>query len=184
MAIIAKDNGENYESIPLETQQAVCAFVEDIGTQEGYYMGSSIIKHQVVICWELAEKMTTGEHAGKPFMISKFYTLSLNEKANLCKDLESWRGKPFTAEERKGFDIEKLIGANCLLNIIEDERTDGKKYPKVASVSPILKNMPKIVPVNKVPPDWIQKKREQSIEWKEAKEGYATNNEADEGLPF
>ena len=119
MAIIAKDNrDENFESMPLGMHQAVCAFVEDIGIQEGSYLGKPIRRHQIVICWELAEKMTKGDNLGKPFMISKFYTLSLNEKANLCKDLESWRGRGFTADEKDGFDVEKLIGANCFLNII------------------------------------------------------------------
>ena len=34
----------------------------------------------------------------KPIAISEFYTLSLNEKANLRRDLVGWRGRSFTGE--------------------------------------------------------------------------------------
>ena len=184
MAIIAKDNkDENFESIPLGMQQAVCAFVEDIGTQESYYLGKPIKKHQIVICWELAEKMSKGDYSGKPFMISKFYTLSLNEKANLCKDLESWRGRGFTAEEKSGFDVERLIAANCFLNIIEVDKQDGTKRAAIASINPITKTMAKINVYNTEPPSWIQDLRTRSVEWKEV-EPIDDENNQDEGLPF
>lgn len=190
MAIIARDNSEGtFEKIPTGNQQAVCVFVEDIGTQEGSYMGSPIKKHQIIICWELAEQMKEGENAGKPFMISKFYTLSLNEKANLCKDLESWRGKAFTPEEKEGFDVERLIGINCLLNIVMSKKQDGNEFAKIASISPLFKNMEKIKPINTIPPKWIQKKRELSIEWRAEHEGISSYDEGmpendEEGLPF
>jgi len=190
MPIIAKgSNNTDYEKTPLGTQQAICVFVEDIGTQEGSYMGESIRNRQVVICWELAETMVEGENAGKPFMITKFYTLSLNEKANLRKDLESWRGKPFTLDELAGFDLEKLKMANCLLNIVEAKTQAGKTYPKIAAISPLLKNMDKLVSINSNPPEWIQKKREESVEWQE-KNKTIDNNEPfnepiiEDGLPF
>ncbi len=187
MPIIAKDNrDENFEPMPLGMQQAVCAFVEDIGTQEGSYFGKPTRNHQIIICWELEEKMTKGDNEGKPFMISKFYTLSLNEKANLCKDLESWRGKGFSAEEKAGFDVEKLIGANCFLNIIEVDKQDGSKRPAIASINPITKNMDKIEVYNTKPPAWIQDMRTRSIEWKEEKiiETELEDFASDEGLPF
>lgn len=188
MPIIAKDNSDqNYEKIPTGTQHAVCAFVEDIGTHEGNYMGKLITRRQIVVCWELSETMTQGDNAGKPFMISKFYTLSLNQKATLCKDLESWRGKPFTNEERNGFDVEKLIGVNCLLNIIEQEKTDGNTFCKVASISPPLKNMDKLEVVNKKPPEWINELRKRSIEYNEPETRTFDQSEmqySEDDLPF
>jgi len=187
MSIIAKDNSENFEPMPLGTQQAVCAFVEDIGTQEGSYMGNPIRNRQIIICWELAALMKEGDNAGRPFMISKFYTLSLNEKANLCKHLESWRGQGFTADEKDGFDVERLIGVNCLLNIIEATKANGDKFAKVASISPLLEGMAKMAIVNKTPPEWIQKQREKSIEWNEQHEANGIHDDIapnQDGLPF
>ena len=84
---------KDFEKPPLGMIQAVCVWFHDIGTQRGEYMGEPKIRKQVIVTWELAEKMTTGEFAGQPFLMSKYYTQSLDEKATLRKDLENWRGK-------------------------------------------------------------------------------------------
>lgn len=189
MAILAKNNGGgDFELTPAGNQQAVCVFVEDIGTHEGSWQGKPIMRHQIVLCWELAEAMTKGENAGKPFMVSKFYTLSLSDRATLRKDLESWRGKAFTEDDLKnGFDVEKLKGVNCLLNIVHEEK-NGNTRARVASISPLLKNMAPIKPVNTRPPEWIQKLRNESIEAKEQSgsgEYEQMYNQTDEeSLPF
>jgi len=188
MSIIAKDNRDpDWENIPTGTQQAVCAFVRDIGTQEGTYMGRQIRKRQCVILWELSKKRTRGENAGMPFMISKFYTLSLNEKANLCKDLESWRGKGFTAKEKEGFDISVLESVNCLLNIIDSTKTDGKKTIKVASISPLLPEMQPLLKTNLKPPAWVEEIITRSVEWAETHgidQEISDDETIDDDLPF
>jgi hypothetical protein len=77
-----------------------------------------------------------------PMVISKSYTVSLHEKANLRKELAQWRGRDFTEEEAKGFDISKLVGAYCMVNVTTSE-TNGKTYSNVAGLTPIpsaLKN--------------------------------------------
>lgn len=190
MSILAKNNdGGDFELTPSGNQQAVCAFVEDIGTHEGSYQGKPLQRHQIIVCWELAETMTNGDNAGKPFMISKFYTLSLGEKANLRKDLEAWRGKAFADEDlQNGFDVEKLKGANCLLNIIHVKKQNGDMSARVASISPLMKGMTKLDVVNTTPPAWIGKLRGKSIEAKE--NGNNTENEfsqvcaGEDDLPF
>lgn len=93
----------NYEQPPVGTHLARCIKVIDIGTQKGEFQGKVTMKRQVIIGWELPnETMTEGEHAGKPFGVSKFYTASLNEKANLRADLANWRGRDFTPQELGG----------------------------------------------------------------------------------
>ena len=187
MPIIAKSTGNaNFESTPLGNQQAVCAFVEDIGTQEGSYMGAPITRREVVVCWELNEFMKKGEYEGRPFMVSKRYTLSLNEKANLRKDLESWRGKAFTEEELAGFDVEKLIGVNCLLNIISYKKKDGTEGTKIGSISKMISGMNNIEIQNKKPPEWIQREREKSTEHEEEMKQYdqTVTPEGEDDLPF
>lgn len=159
MPIIAKETKTDFESVPTGMQQAVCAMVCDIGTHVGEYQGKRTERHQVIVIWELAEKKTEGQWAGEPFYLSKFYTLSLGKDANLRKDLESWRGKPFTAEELQGFDLDQLIGANCLLNVIED-----KEKAKISAISPLVKGMPKIKQTLTEEPEWIEKFRARSIE--------------------
>lgn len=179
MAILASDSGNgDFEKTPLGNQQAVCAFVEDIGTHRGEYQGVPNERHQIVICWELKAKMKDGDNAGKPFMVPKFYTLSLSEKANLRKDLESWRGRAFTAEQLKGFDVEVLKGVNCLINVIEYTKHSGDKGTKVASISPMVEGMEKIDIINQTPPEWIAKKRAESIEYSESGDSWEPNENA------
>ncbi len=48
-------------------------------------------KHKLSIVWELKEKDEQGSH----YIVGKRYTWSLNEKSNLRKDLERWRGAKF-----------------------------------------------------------------------------------------
>lgn len=163
MPIIATNEG-NFEQPPTGLQQAVCVFVHDIGTQKGDYMGKPTEAHKVIVSWELGEKMTTGDYAGKPFMISKYYTLSLSEKANLRKDLESWRGQAFSETELEGFDVEKLIGANCYLNLVKNDK--GKVV--ISAITQLPKGAGKLVPVNTVPSEnymkWINRERAKSVE--------------------
>jgi len=164
MPVIARNNKADFEQPPVGVVQAVCAFVEDIGTHQSEYNGKPIIKHQVIVCWELSEKMTKDDRAGTPFTMSKFYTLSLSEKANLRKDLESWRGKAFTDEELDGFDLEKLIGANCLLNLVADKKRDGSDTVKILAIMPLTKGTPKINKINTIAPKWIDELRAKSME--------------------
>jgi hypothetical protein len=67
----------------------------------------------------------------------------MNEKANLRAFLTSWRGKAFTEEEAKDFDVAKLIGAPCLLNIIHKQgrKDPSKVFDEISSATPIPKGM-------------------------------------------
>lgn len=138
MALTAKDKvGGDFIPIPEDLHLAVCYGIWDIGTQFDETYGKSI--HKVVIIWELPGCRGEFERDGKkvdlPRAISKRYRLSLHEKADLRKNLESWRGKGFTDEELKGFDLKKLLGAPCQLTV-----KHKKKGEKVfANVTAIVK---------------------------------------------
>lgn len=146
MGIVAKQASEfKRELIPADTYQAVCYGVVDIGTQEGSYMGTPTQKRQVIIFWEIPDIVMEIEKDGKkmkmPRVISKFYTLSLSEKANLYHDLVSWRGRPFTKEELDGFDVTKIIGANCFLGIVHNTKSDGSVRESVHTVGKLMKGI-------------------------------------------
>jgi hypothetical protein len=179
MSIIAKPNdGKEFAKLPLPeagTVQAVCCAVWDLGLQLSNFKnedGSNKYQHKVIIAWEIAEKINQpdSEYHGKPYMMNKKYTLSLGEKANLRKDLDSWRGKPFTEDELKnGFDLEKLIGVNCFIGIKhEADRNDASKvYANVTAILPLPKNTPKIEAVrarDEAPPKWVQEKQAQAVQ--------------------
>lgn len=173
--LIAKDNSEgNFAKLPLPeagTTQAVCCAVWDLGLQKTTYMGKEKVQHKVIVAWEITEKINApdSEYHDKPYMLNKKYTLSLSEKANLRKDLESWRGKQFTAEElQDGFDMDKLYGANCLIGIKHEvDRNDPTKtYANVSAILPLPKNMTKITAYrtrDEAPPKWVVEKQSQAI---------------------
>jgi len=74
----------------------------------------------------------------KPMVVAKNYTVSLHPKSNLTKELTAWRGRAFTPDELKGFNISKLIGAYGLFNITHNQSKDGSKtYANISGVSPL-----------------------------------------------
>lgn len=115
--------GGDFEQPPVGAHVARCVKIIDIGTQRGEYQGKATIRRQCIIGWELPnELMTEGDYAGKPFTVSRFYTCSLGEKANLRKDLENWRGKAFTEEELNGFDSKNILGKPCMLSLTANDK--------------------------------------------------------------
>ncbi len=138
------NGGGDFEPAPAGTHIARCIRLIDLGTQTGEYEGRVTVRRQVLITWELSQElMTTGDHAGQPFTVNKFYTQSLHEKATLRHDLEAWRGRAFTDEELAGFDARNILGAPCLISVVHTDK--GKA--KVQSVMALPKgtNPPKQV---------------------------------------
>jgi hypothetical protein len=115
--------GGDFEQPPVGTHVARCIKIIDIGTQKGEYQGKATSKRQCIVGWELpTELMTEGEFAGKPFTVSKFYTASLGEKANLRKDLQNWRGRDFTDAELSGFDSKNILDKCCLVGLTPNDK--------------------------------------------------------------
>ena len=141
MAIIAKNSGGDFINAPAGTHQAVCIDVVDLGIVKTEWQGKTKEQHKIRIVWQLNESMPDG----RPFISSRRYTLSLSEMSALRPDLEAWRGRPFTEQELEGFDVETVIGANCLLTIVHEQK-GGKTYSNVKSVAALVKGMPKIEP--------------------------------------
>ena len=150
MGFVAVDKGNgDFKKVPQGVHMGRCYSLIDLGTQLVRSQHGDKEMHKIRIAWELFGEDNDGaplvvERDGVvlPMTVSKSYTLSLNEKANLRKDLESWRGRAFTEEEAKGFDISKLLNVYCMINITHSE-TNGKTYANVASITPIpsaLKN--------------------------------------------
>lgn len=175
MPIIAKDSGGGeFTPAPEGVHQAVCVDVVDLGVIETTYAGSTKQQHKIRVMWEINEQMSDG----RPFIIGRRYTLSLGEKASLRKDLQSWRGRPFTQAELMGFDVETVLGANCMVNVIHDTK-DGKTWANVSAIMPLAKGMTKLQPSK----DYVRMKdrQTQNGEPPPHDDGY---NPSDEDVPF
>lgn len=132
MGVIVKDGGEEFEKIPTGMHSAICVNVFDMGYQKSIIGSDEIIAHKIAILWEIDQKNSKGEN----FTVCAEYTASLNQRANLRKILESWRGKAFTKEELNGFDLDNVKNKMCTLNLVEKVKNNGKTWVDVASVSP------------------------------------------------
>lgn len=121
MALIVKE-GISFEPAPEGVFPARCIWVIDLGTQVSDGIYGHIEKHQMYVNWELVDETT---HGGQPMTIGSFFTASLNPKGNLRATLESWRGRAFSPNELKGFDISKLINTPCLISVKHQPKADG-----------------------------------------------------------
>lgn len=136
----------NFQLTPMGTHRAICNRVIDLGKQRTTYLAEESIKHQIYLRWELPDERIEWEKDGEsqegPAVIGKTYTFSLHEKANLCKDLESWRGKMFGEAEKEAFDMFNLLGAACQVTVTHRE-SGGKTYANVTGVAGWPKGMDK-----------------------------------------
>lgn len=142
MGFIASDNGGgNYKRVPAGVHMGRCYSLIDLGTQRTEGQFGTKDQHKIQIGWELFGEDDNGQPltvdvdgVQMPMTIKKSYTVSLHEKAGLRKDLASWRGRDFTEEEAKAFDVSKLLGAPCMVNVTTSEN-NGKTYSNVAGLT-------------------------------------------------
>ena len=143
MSLIAKAeaNSSTFTPVPTGMHLGRCFRVVDLGTQKSTYKGTDKFQRKVLIQFEIHSEDAQGNplltDKGEPMSISKRYTLSLYENSSLSKDLESWRGSAFTADERRGFDLEKLLGVWAMLNITKSVGNDSKEYTNIETINPV-----------------------------------------------
>lgn len=139
MGLIATEGeGVSFELAPQGVYRAVCVWVLDRGEHENSFKPGTT-QRKVSLHFELVDESMSD---GRPFMVSNIYTLSLNEKANLRQHLASWRGRDFTAEELKGFDLQNILGAPCQINVLHNIAGD-KTFANIGAIMPLSKGMEK-----------------------------------------
>ena len=212
MALIAKESGgSTFTPVPPGMYLARCYRIVDLGTQKSEYQGKVNNLPKVMLQFEVHGNDDDGKplvtSKGEPMSISKNFTLSLAEKATLRKDLQTWRGKPFTPDELKGFQIDNVLGAWAMIAITKELGNNGKEYTNIANINKVLKEMKANLPEghNKCATFYIENpdmdlfdtfsenlraKIEQSPEWKRrsntvqtpsAKSGF---DDMDNDIPF
>jgi len=140
MPFLVKETSSQFEPAPEGLQQAVCVDIVDLGMVKTEFGD----KHMVRIVWQVPTVAKTGER----HQVAGRYTVSLHKKAKLRQHLEMWRGKAFTGDELKGFDLEKLLGANCQMQVVHNVADEGRVYANVQAIVPCLPTMKKLEPLN------------------------------------
>jgi hypothetical protein len=175
--IVTGSETKNYAPAPEGTHQAVCVDIIDKGMLPNPFKDGAL-QHKVDLAWQINEL----REDGKRFVVYKRYTASLNDKATLRHDLESWRGRPFTVSELAGFDLESILGANCLLNVVHKPSTKdpSRIFANIAAVMPLIKGMPKLAAKDyERPAPAAQPEPEPTTEWEPV-----TEELTDESIPF
>lgn len=203
MDIFVKDSGgSKFPPLPAGSYSAMCYGIVGLGTTFNPTFGNHQTK--VMFMWELPEERVEIDGESVPRTITETYTMSLNEKGNLRKMLEGWRGVPFSPEELKGFGLSKVLGKPCLVSTILKAKQNGDEFAKISSITRLPKGMPvptrcendiilwdianpecSLAEMAKLP-EWVQKRIHESDEYRARGTGsddFSVITE-DEDLPF
>lgn len=137
---VSEGAGGTYSPPEAGTFTAVCCSIVDLGTQVSTYEGETKAARKIMLAFELTDPDAGQRDDGSPHIVRKRFTASLHAKAGLRKFLESWRGRPFDAQELKGFSLPVLLGKPCLLGIVHEAKGD-KVYANLSSVMKLPKGM-------------------------------------------
>ena len=140
MTITMKDTGGTpREPVPAGMQMAVCHQVfmlgfqdTNFGMKEQVYLGFQVPAHRTEIkVDEVVQNV--------PMTIGNRYTLSAHPESNIRKLLEAWRSKKFSDEEAKQFNIGKVLGQGCWINVIHNPKKSDPTviYSNIASIMPL-----------------------------------------------
>lgn len=176
------------ELIPDQVHIGVCYSVVDLGSSYSQKYKNDI--HRIHIGWEIPDLRIAYEKDGEelegPRVVSQRYILSLGKKASLRRDLESWRGKPFTQEDLdSGFELKNLLGKACQIQIIHDTNPKtGITYANIKSIMALPRALAKDAPKNEKEqyfsfddpntievfdelPEFLQEQIKEATEWAE-----------------
>jgi len=176
------NNSQDFEQPTKGTKPARLIGLYDIGVQQGKAFNGEPAKDrpQVIFVFELVgkEKQTDG----RPFLMSKFCTVSLHKKGNLVPILKAF-GMPIKAKNADWWEaptqpLNTILGEPIMLSIEVDEET---KKASIATISAPIDGMVFAEPTEKLgfldldaddyldqytkAPKWIQEKCQQSIGW-------------------
>jgi hypothetical protein len=172
MAIYARIKDSEFSPAPEGLWPAVCCDVFDLGLVNHPVYG---MQEKILITWQLAER---DPKTNKRYQVSRRFTPSLGKKSHLRPLLESWRGRKFTAEEEKEFDIEKLLGANCQVQIIHNIVEEGKTYANVQACVPYPKKEPRLAV------EEYTRRIDREKKYEENPDGEYQGGEGEEYVPF
>ena len=213
----AKDNDKgSYDPVPEDVHLGICVGVIDLGTQHNFKF--SKYERKCLLSFELPEERTEvevdGETIDAPRFMSRRFTLSLGSNSHLRKFLRTWRGRDFTPEELKGFEMKALLGVGANVQVLHDTGKDGTVYANIDSAAKLHKtqtigesetgliyftfddisDLKEVDDAIDEMPEWIQKLIQKSVEYNdlakastppEAEAGTAPGaSEPDDEIPF
>jgi len=135
--------GEGIEPIESGSYPARVYQLIHLGTIAGF---EGKMQNKVRIGFELPTELHIfdKEKGEQPRVISKDYTLSFNEKATLTKVITACDPKALEVGEdglMEVFDVESLVGKDCLITIAQKPKKEGGNYAYIDSTTRLPKGM-------------------------------------------
>ena len=145
------NGGADFDPIPEGVYPALVCGVYDVGTHHSDKWGKD--QRKVVLSFEIPgeriEIERDGELLNLPRVVSTTYTMSMNAKASLRRDVHALEGHALTDTEAGAYDLFNLAGRACQLQIthtVKDQRT----FANVSAIMALPKGMPE--PVGEMEP--------------------------------
>jgi hypothetical protein len=139
---------------PIGNHIARCYQLVDLGTQDDARYGNA--SHKLRIAWELCEEFADfGKGKKEPYSVSMTVNFFFGRNSNFTKVLEGWKGGTFSEAELDNFELRKLVGKACMVNVVHATSGD-RDYANVASVSPVPAKWKDRVPAMHNPPVYFE----------------------------
>jgi hypothetical protein len=141
MALTAPKS-KSFDPVPKGNHVARLYQIIHIGTVPTTWQGETRMSNKVRLTFELCNEQKVFKEGDdpKPYSISREFTFSMGKKAALRAFIEGFGGTALHDDEAYSFDIEKLLGEACLLNVVHAER-EGVTYANIAGASPLPKGL-------------------------------------------
>lgn len=130
--------GARFAPHPEGTVAARCVDVIDLGEKVETFPGSApkVVK-KCALVFRTGEKREDGEF----YEVSVEFTQSIGPKSGLRAFAERWRGKAYTSEALRRFDLANMEGQPALITVEHKTSGAGRVYAKIASISPVPKGL-------------------------------------------
>lgn len=185
--ILAEKSAANYIHVKPGTYVARCVSLIELGTQTDDFQGKGkTTRKKIILGWELPTELHefSEEKGLQPYTVNRTYSLSMHEKSELRKNIDSWLGG--LRKEEIPFNVAKLLDKPCLINMVKVEGETDPDNPKtkvgtVTSLSRGQECPPRVNPISVLTfqrwdeelfnrqPAWIRERIEKSPEFKKVK---------------
>jgi len=122
---------ENRDFVPAPAglHKAVCVDIVDLGMQTGF---GGKQQHKVRFYWELPDAPMDD---GRPFIVTRMFTATLNEKGSLNPFLSKWRGG-VQIKEGEAIDLDDFLLKSASVFVSHNTKESGKVYANVDLAMP------------------------------------------------
>jgi hypothetical protein len=121
----AKTPGQKeFEAAPAGLHLGRLYQILHVGTSQSEWQGEIKMENKIIFQFELHGEDDSGKPLvatnGKPYIVNKYYNLTMHEKSKLRAHLTSWLKINFDelAKNKEAFNFKKLLGQFAMVNVV------------------------------------------------------------------